>query len=116
MENNKTSFFDILGLRKKLIENKDFLKIISSKSIKKRVQTLKRATKKQLQLLHTLLVAFVKGEIEISPLLHKRLIKSKKIHLLVKNFNTYKTSPQLLRILQSVSNILPVLIKHILKK
>lgn len=105
----------ILGLREKLIVEKSFLHSLIALPKPRRRQALKNATKKQLRLLQCLLTAFVRGDIEISAKTYAGLKRARKLSFLVKNFETLKSDPTLLKKLLQLTSVLPKLVKYVVQ-
>lgn len=105
----------ILGLRQKLISEKEFLRSLITLPVQKRRRALKNANKKQQRLLQCLLASFVRGDIEISPRTYAYLKRARKLTVLVENFETLKTDVNLMDKLLQLSSVLPTLLKYVVK-
>ena len=112
-----SSRLHILKLQKLLQANKPFLKSIAhSKTHPKRRSILKQAKNIQLRLLQQLLSAFIRQEIAVSKHFETRVKKSKKFKFLITHFTKIKSQQHLRENLLTVSSILPLFVKFILKK
>ena len=110
------SSLHLLSLRKRLLNNKEFLKSLAISTPNIRNKILKRAKPQQLRTLQLLLSSLVRGDIEISSLTYSKLKKSKKLPFLLQNFERVKPTSNLTTNIIKVSSILPLILKPLLQK
>ena len=106
----------ILGFQNQLKENKSFLKSLLCQKLSKRRLIIEKATPKELQILQKLLSYCLRGEIEITPELYKRINRSKKLAFIEQNFRKIAPHPQLRGNLLKLIPLLHLFVKRILKK
>ena len=106
----------ILGFQNQLRENKPFLKSLLCQSLSKRRLILQKATSKELQVLQKLLSYCLRGEIEISQELYRRINRSKKLNFIEQNFQKIAPHPQLRGNVIKLVPLLHLFVKRILKR
>ena len=110
-------------LRRRLIDNKDFLvQIASAKTEKSRARLLQSAASEQLNLLRDLLKNIPERNIDIDKTIYYQLESKKRVEDLnkvlkkfIKHPEIYRKDKNLRQFLKSSSKLLPYIIKTILK-
>ena len=110
------SSLHILSFQNLLKKERKFLESLICRSIAKRRLILERASSKQLRLLQKLLTLFLRGDIAVTRHFFNRLKKSKKLTFIEENFRKIGSDPNLRRHILSLSSILHLFVKVLLKK